>query len=57
MIKYFRFKGMTVSGRWIVDRSGTAKEINEYAEKNGLKIAQISVCEDAGVFVVFNKLN
>lgn len=57
MIEYFSYKGMTVGNRWIADRRGTAKEINKYAENNGLKIVQISACEDTGLFVVFEKQN
>ena len=57
MIKYFMYPYRNVHGMYVTDKIGITKEINEYAEKNGLKIIQISVCEDTGLFVVFEKLN
>ena len=57
MVKYFIYPCRNVHGIYVTDKIGAAKEINEYAEKNGLKIVQISVCENTGVFVVFEKPN
>ena len=57
MVKYFMFPTQSVGRFQFTMKEETAKEINKYAEKNDLKIIQISVCGDNGMFVVFEKLN
>ena len=57
MLKYFRFPSKSVGGFHVTEKNETVKEINEYAEENGLKIIQISACDDNGLFVVFEPLN
>lgn len=55
MIKYFRFPVRNIGGLHITMKEETVEEVNSYAEKHGLKIVQIAVCEDNGMFVVFDK--
>lgn len=55
MIKYFRFPTTSVHGVQYADRNEVAKDINKFAEENEFKIVQISVCDDTGIFVLFEK--
>ena len=57
MLKYFRFPSKTFGGFSFAEKHAVVYEINGYAEENGLKIIQISACDDNGLFVVFEKLN
>lgn len=57
VLKYFRFPSKSVCGFHITEKEETVKAINKYAEENGLKIIQISACDDNGLFVVFEKMN
>lgn len=56
MVKYFRFPTLSVGGFQITKKEETVEEINKYAYENRLKVIQISVCEDNGIFVVFEPL-
>ena len=56
MLKYFGFPSQTYNGYSFSKKGDVVKEINEYAEKNNLKIIQIYSCDDNGLFVVFEKL-
>lgn len=56
MLKYFGFPSQTYSGYFFSKKEDVVKEINEYVEKNNLKITQIYSCDDNGLFVVFEKL-
>lgn len=57
MLKYFRFPTQSVHGVNFAKKEETVMEVNKFAEENGLKIVQISSCDDCGIFVVFDKVN
>ena len=58
MVKYFSFESHIMPGNiTVTNKNKTVDEINTYAEKNNLKIVQISMCNDDGIFVVFKKKN
>lgn len=55
MLKYFKFDVYSVCGVSFPDRKNIAEEINRYAQENELKIIQIVLCDDNGIFVVFEE--
>lgn len=57
MIKYFSFPVRNIGGLHVTMKEETCREINDYANQHNLKVIQISVCGDNGLFVVFDKEN
>lgn len=57
MVEYFRFPTQSIGGFQLTSKEDTAKEINRYAKDKNLRVVQIAVCEDNGMFVVFETLN